>query len=80
MVIHVSSVIVHLNPTIIKNSTLALSKGAFTTLLSSIADETTPDKTQIVNVHPGTYFTDAAVGLGMSKDSYRYDDGKSFHS
>lgn len=51
------------------------SKAAFASLLQSNADVVPASELQMINIHPGLIFTDAARQMGMDERSLPWDDG-----
>lgn len=52
------------------------SKMGFSFLLQQMAAESAVDELQIINIHPGAVYTNAAKGAGYKEDSLPWDDGK----
>jgi hypothetical protein len=52
-----------------------LTKHACQLTLQLIAQDTPPEKMQIVSFHPGAIFTEAAEDYGWTKDSLPWDNG-----
>ncbi|KAI5917022.1 putative short-chain dehydrogenase [Camillea tinctor] len=52
----------------------SLTKNAGTLALQLIAKDTSPEKMQIINFHPGGVFTNAARLSGLEENSYQWDD------
>ncbi|KAB8606259.1 hypothetical protein FH972_025888 [Carpinus fangiana] len=50
------------------------SKLGFASLLQQLAAERKPEEIQIISVHPGAIFTEAAAETGFTKDSFPWDD------
>ncbi|KAJ5105267.1 short-chain dehydrogenase/reductase [Penicillium alfredii] len=71
--ISISSFMAHSNPAPGQGAYSA-SKAALANLLQHLAEEIPAIDAQIINVHPGAILTDAARSVGMTEDSFPWDD------
>ena len=69
----------HANPAP-QQAAYSASKGAMATLFQHLADEVNPEDLQVLNIHPGAVFTEAAARHGMTEDTFPWDNGMySYH-
>ena len=76
VLLNISSAAVHANPAP-RQAAYSASKAGMATLFQHLADEVDPRTLQILNIHPGAVFTEAAERHGFTKDSLPWDDGMS---
>jgi NAD(P)-dependent dehydrogenase (short-subunit alcohol dehydrogenase family) len=54
----------------------ASSKAAGSSMFQCLADEIPPSTVQIISLHPGANYTDAARASGYTENSLPWDDGE----
>lgn len=76
VLINVASFLAHVLPAN-GSGGYATSKAAGSFMLQTLADETPVSTMQIISLHPGSIFSDAAKAAGYKEDSIPWDNGES---